>query len=241
MAEQDLIKNTLENMSLFHNCDNETIENFAKQSHMLSFPKGKVIFVHEELAQRFYIVLSGTVKLFRETLGGTQAVVDILPRGHMFGETSMFLNDTYAYSAEVIENAQIISLSLSLLKSAIDSNPKIAVSMLSIMSHHRQQQDKELEHMTIQNAPQRIGCFLLSLVDQNKVGQIIIDLPYDKTLVAARLGMQPETFSRALASLKEKTGIRVKGSSIELDNVQQLANFSCSACSSNFPCKNLGA
>lgn len=109
------------------------------------------------------------------------------------------------------------------------------------MARYRRQQDRELEHRTIQNAPQRIGCFLLRLTNQEEEGSVKIHLPYDKTLVASRLGMQPETFSRALNKLKDKTGIRVKGATVELDNLEQLTSYSCSACSSEFPCKDINA
>ena len=113
--------------------------------------------------------------------------------------------------------------------------------MMSAMARYRRQQDRELEHRTIQNAPQRIGCFLLRLADQSKTGPVTIHLPYDKTLVASRLGMQPETFSRALSKLKSQTGITIKGATIEMDSLNQLVEFSCAACSSEFPCKDLTA
>jgi CRP-like cAMP-binding protein len=239
VTEKDQIKNVFANTILFSNCDAKTIGNFIEQSSVLSFEKGQIIFVHGEPAPRFYIIINGWVKLFRETLEGTQAVVDIVTQGHIFGEGSIFYDDSYEYSAEVIENSKIITVPLSALKYEINSNPKIAVSMLSMLSKRRQDQDKELEHLVIQNAPQRIGCFLLRLVDQKKEGPATIDLPYDKTLLAARLGMKPETFSRALVKLKEETGMRVKGSSIELDDKQTLAKFVCGACSSNYPCKDI--
>lgn len=79
----------------------------------------------------------------------------------------------------------------------------------------------------------------MRLADSDSKGPVTIHLPYDKTLLAARLGMQPETFSRALAKLKEQTGIRVKGAVVELDNLEQLINYSCQVCSSEFPCKDV--
>lgn len=240
MTEQDTIKDLLKHNSLFETCDDTLLSKFASQSTLQSFDKGQVLFVHEEPAKRFYLITSGWVKLFRETLEGTQAVVDILSSNHLFGETSIFQDDTYAYSAEVVESAKIISLPLSLLKSEIETNPKIASAMLSTMARFRRQQDRELEHRVIQNAPQRIGCFLLRLTNQASSGAVKIHLPYDKSLVASRLGMQPETFSRALAKLKEATGLEINGSTIELSDIKQLIHFSCAACSSEFPCKDLG-
>lgn len=233
------IYNIINGLDLFKSCKSAFLNNLAQQSKLQNLEKGQILFVHEDTADRFYIMNNGWVKLFRETVEGTQAIIDILNQGHMFGETALFQDDVYPYSAEATESAEVISLPLSLLKKEIEDNPKLALEMLSSMAKFRRQQDQELEHRTLQNAPQRIGCFLLRLANQNASGEVVINLPYDKTLVASRLGMQPETFSRALGKLKSETGIEIKGSSIKVDNLTQLSEFSCGACSAEFPCKDL--
>ena len=233
--------NNLQHISLFKGCDRSFFDTLEAHAQLQNHEKGRVLFLHGDTAKRFYFIKSGWIKLFRETLDGTQAVVDILPAGHIFGETSIFEDDTYPYSAEVVEPGEVISLSLSDLKTEIENNNKLALAMLSSMARYRRQQDKEIEHRSLQNASQRIGCFLLRLINQTETGAVKIHLPYDKTLVASRLGMQPETFSRALAKLRDQTGIRVKGATIEMDNLKQLTDYSCSACSSEFPCKDLQA
>lgn len=239
MSEQEKIIATLKSLKLFGVCDDSYISDLARQSRTISCNKGYVLFLHEEQAEKFYIVTKGWIKLFRETLDGSQAVVDILPEGHMFGETSIFQEGVYPYSAEAVEPTEIIVLPISMLKTEIELNQKLALNMLSAMARYRRQQDQEIEHRALQNAPQRIGCFLLRLADQASDGQVVINLPYDKTLVASRLGMQPETFSRALAKLKDATGIEVSGATIKCENLDQLSSYSCSACSSEFPCQDL--
>lgn len=229
----------LKQIPLFNACDSKFFEKLAEESLCQKYKKGKLLFIHGDEADRFYFIKSGWVKLFRETLDGAQAVVDILPHGHIFGETALFEDEVYPFSAEIVEPGEIISLPLDSLKKEIETNNKLALNMLSAMARYRHQQDREIEHLAVQNAPQRIGCFLLRLADQNEDGPLTIHLPYDKTLLASRLGMQPETFSRALSKLKAKTGIRVNGATIELDNLEQLSNYSCAACSSEFPCKDL--
>ena len=57
--------------------------------------KGRLLFVHEDVAERFFVVKSGWVKLFRETLDGAQSIVDVLAMGHMFGETAIFEDGRY--------------------------------------------------------------------------------------------------------------------------------------------------
>lgn len=235
----EMVQNFLKESLFFSGLDDATIKRLSTVAHLHDYEKGKLLFVAGERAQSFFIIRAGWVKLFRETLDGDQAVVDILTARHVFGETSIFENDIYPYSAEVVEPAKIVSIPLSALKNEIENNHAFAVAMLTSMSRYRRQQEEEIEHRTLQNAPQRIGCFLLRLTDQATDGQARVNLPYDKTLVASRLGMQPETFSRALGKLKDATGIRVKGATIEIDKIEELSEFSCSACSSEFPCKDL--
>ena len=230
-----------ENIPLFSGASDGFLQALGQNAHIKKHEKGKILFIHEDHADDFFFVQKGWVKLFRETLDGTQSIVDILPEGHIFGETALFENNLYPYSAEVIEPAEIIQIPMLILKEEIEANNKLALSMLSSMARYRRQQDREIEHRTIQNAPQRIGCFLLRLANQNEDGAVKIHLPYDKTLVASRLGMQPETFSRALSKLKDKTGIRINGATIEMDSLDQLVKYSCAACSSEFPCKDLAA
>lgn len=241
MTEHAIVKTAITSKPFFKNGSAAFIETLSSQGRVHDIPKGHVLFINQDEATQFYIIQKGWVKLFRETLDGAQAVVDILPEGHIFGETSIFEDDLYPYTAEAAEPATVISLPLSALKTEIEDNPKVAFDMLSAMARYRKQQDMELEHMTLQNAPQRIGCFLLRLIDQDNHGATSIHLPYDKTLVASRLGMQPETFSRALSKLKVATGIKVKGSTIELESIEQLSTYSCAACSSEFPCQDLKA
>lgn len=233
--------NSLRYIALFEGCEDDFFDALDTQAQSQKHDKNKIIFIHGDQAERFYFIKSGWMKLFRETLDGTQAVIDILPAGHIFGETSIFENDIYPYSAEVVEASEIVSFSLATLKTEIENNNKLALSMLSSMVRYRRQQDREIEHRSIQNAAQRIGCFLLRLTDQGATGAVTIHLPYDKTLVASRLGMQPETFSRALVKLRDKTGIRIKGATIEMDSLDQLVRYSCAACSSEFPCNDLTA
>ncbi len=221
---------------IFQSCTPDLLARISTGAVTERQPKGKILFINGDNAASYFLIRKGWVKLFRETLDGDQAVIDILPAGHLFGETAIFENGIYAYSAEVIEDAEILRLSLPALRHAIETDSHMALAMLKSMSHHRRDQEMEIEHRTLQSAPQRIGCFLLRLIDQRKKGPITINLPYDKTLLALRLGMQPETFSRALARLKDETGMRIKASTVEIDSVSTLADYACAACSSGFPC-----
>ncbi len=238
-AEKEEILGLFKETPLFSGLTIETQKIFANTAVTCSIPKGQVIYMEENHADFFYIIKKGWVKLFRETFDGTEAVIDILSSSHIFGEFSIFDNGIYSSSAQAVEDSILISLPTSILKEQIEKDPKLAFNMFAVMSRYQRQQDKKIEHLTLQTTSQRIGCFLLRLCPQNQKTDIVIQLPYDKILLASRLGMKPESFSRSLNILRDKTGIRISGARVEIDSISQLTDFSCKGCSSSYPCEDI--
>lgn len=226
----------LKKSALFDNVDIETLASISRSASVCEFPKGRVLFLHGEQAQFLYIVISGRLKLFRETFDGAEAVLNVVDSHKVMGSDNVMMNSNYRYSAETIEDCRLLRLPLSILREELQKNHAMALSMLSYMTRKQQRLDQELEQRSLQNASQRIGCFFMRQDFVKEGGNVVIKLPYDKTLVASRLGMQPETFSRALGKLKTEAGLVVKGGKITVPDIQKLADYVCVACCSEVPC-----
>lgn len=232
-------KDILVRQSLFARASESLLENFVQAAQIVTLKKGDTLFLQDDEADAFYIVLTGWLKLFRETLDGNEAVIDMVTNGHIFAETSILEDGVHSYGASAIEDVRVLRLPTAILKKAITEDNTMALSMLTSLSRHRKRQTREIESLTLQNASQRIGCFLLRLCHQDDSGPIELRLPYDKSLIAARLGMKSETFSRALNKLREETGIAVKGATVVIPTLDVMSSFSCSACSNEFPCDDM--
>lgn len=233
------VRATLQALPLFEAVAAETAERFSAAAQVRKHPKGSVLFLQDDPADYFYVILSGWVKLFRHTSEGDEAVIDMLTENSVFGETSIIEDGHHSFGAVVTDAAELISLPTSLLKTSIEDDNKLALAMLSSLSRHRVRQTKELEGMTLKNASQRIGCFMLRLCNSSDEHDITIKLPYDKSLIAARLGMKSETFSRALNKLRKETNINISGSVVTIPEIDDLSHYACSACSNEFPCSDI--
>ncbi|NMD07043.1 MAG: helix-turn-helix domain-containing protein, partial [Phyllobacteriaceae bacterium] len=55
--------------------------------------------------------------------------------------------------------------------------------------------------------------------------ECVVDLPYDKALIAARLGMKPESLSRAFNRLKEY-GVEIVQRQAAIKSLSRLRDFS---------------
>ncbi|NVJ98184.1 MAG: Crp/Fnr family transcriptional regulator [Alphaproteobacteria bacterium] len=230
----------IQGQSLFAAMDDRLQEAFAQASQIQQLQKGAVLFLQDDPAEWFYVIISGWVKLFTETLDGNEAVIDMLSAGHMLGDSAILEDGIHTFGAATVEPVTLLRVPCNLLKSAIDRDHTVALAMLRSLSRHRKRQTREIESLTLQNASQRIGCFMLRLCHPGQAEPIVLTLPYDKSLIAARLGMKSETFSRALNKLRSETSIVIKGTVVTIPNLEDLSGYVCSACSSEFPCADLG-
>lgn len=210
---------------------------WAKVARCVDHQKGHVILTQDDMADWFYIVQSGWVKLYRETIDGGEVILDLLNHGHVFGETSYFLDKKYPFSVETLTPCSIWILPQSLLTNEIQNNPSFAIDLMTHMAKTQTRRDKDLEHHTAQNAAQRLGCFIMRLCGDSVAGAVTITLPLDKHVIANYLGMKPETFSRTLAKLADDVGVKIDGDTIHIPRLHDVVRYTCQACSNVFPCE----
>ena len=195
---------------LFAGIPGELLDALLAESHVIACPRGKLLFVRGEPAKRFYLVLSGWVKVFRDTPEGEQTVIAIMKRGETIAEAAMFMGRDYPASAEVVDDARLLEIPAAPLVRLIRDHSELALKMLAAVSRRLRHMVTHIEQLQARSTPQRLGEFLLGLTDV-RTGPASIQLPYDKSLIAARLGMKPESLSRALAKLR-KVGVTTSGS-----------------------------
>lgn len=188
-----------------------------------SHERGELLFQQGDPATCCSLVLDGWVKLYRQTTDGNEVVVSLFTVGESFAEAMMFCGGRYPATAEVVTSARILHIDGQLLRDAILRDPQISFDMLAASSMHLRRLVEQVEQLKAQSAPKRIASFLLSLTAA-RCGPVRIELPYEKLLIANRLRMKPESFSRALRQLRG-TGVVVEREFIRIDDVARLSAF----------------
>jgi len=224
MTENEL--EMLRSHPLFARLSPDDIRELVSEGPIQRCPRGTILFQQDEPADRFFFILSGWVKLFRETAEGEQSVVAIFTRGESFAEVAIFYNARYPVTAEVIDDARLLVILAEPFTRRLRENFELVLSMMASMSWHLRALVQQLEQIKGRSATQRLADFLLRLA-HNDGGAMHVHLPYDKALIAARLGMKPETFSRALAKLRA-AGVQVERQQIVIPNVARLRRFCAS-------------
>lgn len=208
---------------LFGAMPQDAAQSLIGQQPVRSYEKGTVLFQQGEPAGSFYVVLDGWVKLFRITPDGSEAVVGVFRRGESFAEAAIFLGGRYPVTAEVVTESRLLRVDGELMRRRIREQPDLALSMLASASYHLKALVEQIEQIKLLSAPQRIADFLVRLCPVRE-GSCSIELPYEKALIANRLGMKPESLSRALAKLRP-LGVSVDREQVAIVDVDLLVRF----------------
>lgn len=209
---------------LFGNLSNDNLTALLGNAYPKEYPKGKVLFIQGEPADCFYIVLSGWVKVYRETPEGDEAVLGVFTRGESLAEAAAFLGKDYPACAQVVEEARLLPILSTPFCNHVTDIPEITMNMLASMSKRMHQHVAEIEQLKTRSATLRVVDFLLKLCPVEE-GSAVISLPYDKTLISRRLGMQPESLSRILANLRTK-GVKTEFNHVMISDVSKIIDFS---------------
>jgi len=94
------------------------------------------------------------------------------------------------------------------------------LAMIASISQHMHHLVQQVEQLKAQSGVQRVAEFLASL-SAAEHGHCSLELPYDKILIAGRLGLTPESLSRAFARLRS-IGVVVDASKVFVNDVAKL-------------------
>lgn len=207
-------------IAVFRGLKPATIGRVIAPATVVELREREALFRQGELATAIFIVIEGWIKLYRISFAGEETVLHVFTRGGSFAEAVAFTGANYPATAEAVSKARVVRISADHIVRCIHENPEIALAMIASTSQHLHHLVQQIEQLKAQSGVQRVAEFLASLCPADQ-GPAEIALPYDKVLIAARLGLKPESLSRVFAKLRTM-GVDVNASSVSVRDVARL-------------------
>lgn len=215
----------LSHLPLFNEFDHEELARIAGGTHQKHLAKGETLFRKGEPCNGFYMVVYGQIKLSVHAPSGAEKVIEIIGPGQSFGEAVMFLERPYPVFSQALSDSLVVHIAKASLFGEAGHDIRMARKMLAGMSMKLHRLVNDVETYSLQSSMQRVIGFLLQNEDTDHAGQVHVSLPAGKAVIASRLNITPETFSRILHELGASGLITVQGKDIVINDMEKMRSF----------------
>jgi CRP-like cAMP-binding protein len=217
----------LANLPMFGEMSAEELDRIARHTQTLYVEKGQTVCETGDPCTGFHVVVYGQVKIGFTSPQGVEKVVEIIRPGQTFGEALMFLDKPYIVFAQALADSMLLHVAKHAVFEELARDPGFARRMLSGLSRRLHGLVRDVEAYTLRSGAERVIGYLLAELPDGMVAQqngapIEVSLSPGKSVIASRLNMTPEHFSRILHDLSASGQIEVDGRTVRILDLARL-------------------
>lgn len=206
---------------LFENLEDETITKISQLGQRKVYPKDSVILMEHETGNALFVIISGKVKVSRESDDGREVILSILQENDFFGE--MALLDGLARSATItsIEETELFIIERSDFLDLLYNHPEVSISLLQELTKRIRTADMKIKSLSLKDAEGKVATVILQIADDiGRIKQGVVEiekLPFQHDL-ANMAGTSRETISRTLHNFAKRGLIELEGTKLRIPN-----------------------
>ena len=215
---QETLEAVLSQCPLFEglsDIDRSALLEVAIERHL---PKKAPLFADGDRAEGFYLILAGSVKVFKTSPDGKEHILHIFGPGEPVGEVPVFSGKEFPAFAETLKKSDLLYFPRARFLDLASRQPQILLNMLATLSVRLRQFAQKIEQLSLKEVASRLSETLLEMAGepsgQGKKG--VAQLRITKGQLASQLGTTPETLSRTFQKMTRLGLIRVESRRVEV-------------------------
>ncbi len=218
------VQSFLANVPLFKELASDELDRIASNTLEVRAARAEVLFRRGDPALGFHIVVFGQVKLAFTSPRGDEKVVDLIGPGQSFGEAVMFMERPHVVTAQTLSDALLLYIAREIVFEELERDPRFVRRIIAGLSSRLHRLMSDLESDSLHSGTQRVIGYLLRDSDENPApgSALEVTLPTTKGVIASRLSLTQEHFSRILHDLAARSLIEVHGRAITIPDVVRL-------------------
>ena len=215
----------LQSIPLFRDLTDPVLRRLASISAILNSPADEELYAQGGIADQLYIVLDGQLAGFTTAANGTTAVVEVIRSGETLGLATLLARLPRLMGVRTVTDSRLLCIDADGLLELVEQEPSVVIALLRAEANEFRSLVRQVCDLKLRTTAQRLGCYLLSLANEGKNNTTAMRLPFDKRLLAARLGCRQENLSRAFAALRD-FGVETHGARVILHDIASLTAYS---------------
>lgn len=214
---------------LFSRLGAEQLDVLVEASRLLDVPAQHFLFYAGEPIRHAYLLIDGTLQRSTTVAGTTEKIIELVQTRQMLGLGEIFGATRYASSAKALTPCTVVAINIRKLHALIRQDLDLSWRIIQAMAARQCAVEFDVTgyHHGL-TGTQRVFDYLLEQAggQPGLAGESAIRLSTSKKIIASRIGMTPESFSRSLRQLSERGAIVVEGRTVYIQNAALLNTHS---------------
>lgn len=220
-------KRCLQELIIFSRLEENEVRLICERSFEKRYQKGEIIFFEDNDDRNLYILVEGRVKLTILSPEGKEKVLTILQVGDIFGDMSLFDQDTHLITAEVIDDARLLILHFTDLETVIRQEPGVAVKIIEALAKKTRLLTGQIKELVFQDAEGRLASLFIRFIEdfgiEVKSGNMI-DIVLTHQDIASLIGSSRVTVTKLMNQFIDQGLIKIYKRKIIIRDMDRLKN-----------------
>ncbi|HEV7267448.1 MAG TPA: cyclic nucleotide-binding domain-containing protein [Falsiroseomonas sp.] len=193
----------LESSHFFQAAGPAAMAEVLRPSFTQLLPRGATLFEQHEEPDFLHMLLEGSIGLQASAEGAGRTMVELFGPGELFLVPPVMLRLPYLASAIALTEVRVLMIPADVFREGVGRSHDLCRATTQLLARHWRLMVDQVVDLKLRSAEDRVARFVARRVSE-EAGAGNASMPEPRTAIAARLGMTPETLSRALAGLEQK-------------------------------------
>jgi CRP-like cAMP-binding protein len=212
---------------LFQGIDPAELQRIALTMAHRRYRRNEVIFHEGDPGDALHIVVAGRVKITRESLDGSEAIVVTLGAGDTFGELVLLDGAARSASAIAMEPTETVTLTRAGFVELVEGASRFRWSLLGGVAHRIRRITDQLAEVHFLDITGRLALTLSRLAEEASPGattNVALARPLTQTDLAAMVGGTRQRVNQILREFADEGLVEVDAGQIVVLDVAALRN-----------------
>jgi CRP/FNR family transcriptional regulator, anaerobic regulatory protein len=184
--------------------NNSELVELAKVNRRKELDAGDCLFFEGDEAEAYYIVMSGSLKLYKLLSDGRRQVTGFLFKGDFVG---LAFNSGHSFTAEALDNVKLCQMPKEKFELFLADSQPLSRKLLQVATAGIVSSQEQMLLLGRKTAQERLSSFLLwvsARAEERGDDASRLYIPMSRTDMGDYLGLTVETVSRTMTKLKSK-------------------------------------
>ena len=231
------------NISLFDGLNAATLQKWEEIAVMYQLEAGEKLYTQGDIAQTFYIIVQGGVRLIEYTPDGKAVIIQTYGKGDLFGLLALSYEYKHTATVEAIDVTQVLAFRATDAHELLARQSKLALRLIACLSQNIYHYHNRIRHLAAEKTEKRLAHALLDFYKKFGIVQndrYVIQAELSQRDLSQFTGTTVETVNRYLRTWEKQGWIALSYKHIDILKPEKLEAIAASLSSNRLSASSFG-